>query len=323
MTIKGSAAFTVALAFILAYALGRFAGVAFDNLRNIVFERVGQDATRALAEDVFARLHRLSLRFHLARRTGEVTKVIERGTKSIDTMLYFMLFNIAPTVLQLAIVAVIFWTPPEPRTHKQLPRGRLAEVLGSVALLRLNFGVFVLHAVQLAMWLALPVMLVQAGLGKDHHWQVYLPAVLGSFVLVGGVFAMERRGHLKKVFLLAIALIAAVQLGFLLQASGTPRLGALAALLFVFFCGFNVLEATQPSLASRLAPSAVRGTAMGVYNTLQSLGFFAGGWLGGYLVKTWGSQALFLSCAGAMLAWLLVALPMQAPGRSAPVRQTA
>lgn len=102
-------AFTVALAFILAYAGGRFAGVLFDNLRNIVFERVGQDATRALAEDVFARLHTLSLRFHLARRTGEVTKVIERGTKSIDVMLYFLLFNIAPTIIELVAVAVIFY----------------------------------------------------------------------------------------------------------------------------------------------------------------------------------------------------------------------
>ena len=97
MTLAGDPAFQVALAFVLAYALGRFAGVLFDNLRNIVFERVGQDATRALAEDVFARLHRLSMRFHLARRTGEVTKVIERGTKSIDVMLYFMLFNIVDT----------------------------------------------------------------------------------------------------------------------------------------------------------------------------------------------------------------------------------
>ena len=109
MTVGGNAAMTIALAFVLAYALGRFAGVLFDNLRNIVFERVGQDATRALAEDVFARLHRLSLRFHLARRTGEVTKVIERGTKSIDVMLYFMLFNIAPTAIELIAVAVIFY----------------------------------------------------------------------------------------------------------------------------------------------------------------------------------------------------------------------
>ena len=109
MTLGGSAMAQVAFAFVLAYALGRFAGVLFDNLRNIVFERVGQDATRALAEDVFQRLHRLSLRFHLSRRTGEVTKVIERGTKSIDVMLYFMLFNIAPTAIELIAVAVIFW----------------------------------------------------------------------------------------------------------------------------------------------------------------------------------------------------------------------
>ena len=94
---------------VLAYAAGRLAQTSFDNLRNIVFERVGQDATRSLAENVFGQLHRLSLRFHLARRTGEITKTIERGTKSIDTMLYFMLFNIAPTVLQLAVVAVIFY----------------------------------------------------------------------------------------------------------------------------------------------------------------------------------------------------------------------
>jgi len=99
----------VAMAFVLAYAAGRFSGVLFDNLRNIVFERVGQDATRALAEDVFARLHQLSLRFHLSRRTGEVTKVIERGTKSIDVMLYFLLFNVAPTAIELIAVAVIFY----------------------------------------------------------------------------------------------------------------------------------------------------------------------------------------------------------------------
>jgi len=100
---------TVALALVAAYALGRFASVAFDNLRNIAFEKVGQYASLALAEDVFHRLHRLSLRFHLARRTGEVTKIIERGTKSIDMMLYFLLFNIAPTVIELIAVGVIFY----------------------------------------------------------------------------------------------------------------------------------------------------------------------------------------------------------------------
>ena len=109
MTTPADAAAMAAMALVIAFALGRLAAVLFDNLRNIIFERVGQDATRALAEDTFARLHQLSLRFHLSRRTGEVTKTIERGTKSIDTMLYFLLFNIAPTVLELTAVAVIFW----------------------------------------------------------------------------------------------------------------------------------------------------------------------------------------------------------------------
>ena len=100
---------TIALAFVLAYALGRFTGVLFDQLRNIVFERVGQNAARTLAEDVFARLHQLSLRFHLGRRTGNVTKVVERGTRSIDIMLYFLLFNLAPTIIELTAVGVIFY----------------------------------------------------------------------------------------------------------------------------------------------------------------------------------------------------------------------
>ena len=100
---------SVALALVAAYGLGRFTSVLFDNLRNIAFERVGQEATLALAQDVFRRLHRLSLRFHLTRRTGEVTKIIERGTKSIDSMLYFILFNIAPTIIELIAVGVIFY----------------------------------------------------------------------------------------------------------------------------------------------------------------------------------------------------------------------
>jgi ATP-binding cassette, subfamily B, heavy metal transporter len=109
MDVRGPRLAMFVILLVLGYAAGRFIGVVFDNLRNFVFERVAQDATRSLAENVFAQLHSLSMRFHLARRTGEVTKVIERGTKSIDTMLYFILFNIAPTILQLIVVAVIFY----------------------------------------------------------------------------------------------------------------------------------------------------------------------------------------------------------------------
>ena len=110
MSEGGEPAVWVALALVIAYAAGRFATVLFDNVRNIVFERVGQDAVRHLTEDVFARLHRLSLRFHLSRRTGEVTKIVERGSKSINTMIYFLLFNIAPTAVEMLVVAGIFYT---------------------------------------------------------------------------------------------------------------------------------------------------------------------------------------------------------------------
>lgn len=225
------------------------------------------------------------------------------------------LFGLTGT-LALAGVAVVVWAvPPEPRRHKNMPRGRLSEVLSHVALLRLNFGVFVLHAVQLAMWVAVPALLVQAGLPKDHHWWVYLPAVLASFVVMGTtLFPLEKRGYLRAVFLVAIGLIALVQLGLLWAASsGTPDVNALAVLLFVFFCGFNVLEASQPSMASRVAPAHARGAALGVYNTLQSLGFFAGGVAGGWLVKHTGVQGLFMACAAGMALWLLVAWPMKAP----------
>lgn len=106
----GDPLLSLALGMAFAFTAGRFLATAFDNVRNMIFERVGQDAARHLAEDVFRRLHRLSLRFHLSRRTGEVTKVIERGTKSIDTMLYFLLFNIAPTIIELIAVGIIFYT---------------------------------------------------------------------------------------------------------------------------------------------------------------------------------------------------------------------
>lgn len=216
--------------------------------------------------------------------------------------------------LALGGVAVVIWlVPPEPQKHKDMPRGKLSEVLTHAGLLRLDFGVFVLHAVQLAMWVAIPALLVQAGLPKADHWWVYLPAVLASFVVMGTtLFPLEKRGYLRAVFLAAIGLIGLVQLGLLWSAEA-PSISVLAVLLFVFFCGFNVLEASQPSLASRIAPAHARGAALGVYNTLQSLGFFAGGAVGGWLVKATGVHGLFVACTVGMGLWLLVAWPMKVP----------
>lgn len=235
------------------------------------------------------------------------------------------LFAITGVLALAGIAVVIWWVPPAPRGDVATRAGLsgLSTVLRHPGLLRLDFGVFMLHAVQLAMWVALPALLVQAGLPKDHHWWVYLPAVLGSFVVMGAtLFPLEKRGYLRAVFLVAVGSIAAVQIGLLFAAQGTPSLSVLAIWLFVFFCGFNVLEASQPSMASKMAPPQARGAALGVYNSLQSLGFFAGGAAGGWLMKSTGPQGLFAACAAAMLAWLLVAWPMRAPGQALPVAAT-
>jgi MFS family permease len=228
------------------------------------------------------------------------------------------LFGLTGTLAMLGVAVVIWLVPPEPHKHKDMPRGRLAEVLKHAALFRLNFGVFILHAVQLAMWVAIPALLVQAGLPKADHWWVYLPAVLASFVVMGAtLFPLERRGYLRALFLGAIGLVVLVQLGLLWASATGGGIAELGLLLFMFFCGFNVLEATQPSLATRVAPAHARGAALGVYNTLQSLGFFAGGALGGWLVKATGVQGLFVACAAGMMLWLAVAWPMKAPSRTA------
>jgi hypothetical protein len=123
-------------------------------------------------------------------------------------------------------------------------------------LLRLNLGVFVLHTVQLSMWVAVPAMLVQAGLAKDHAL-AGVPAGRGAVVRGHGrPVCLERRGRLRGALLGAIGLMLLVQvgLGLLAASGGTPTLWVLGPLLFVFFCGFNALEASQPSLVSRMAP---------------------------------------------------------------------
>jgi MFS family permease len=219
------------------------------------------------------------------------------------------LFVLTAVLAVLGIAVVLWGTPPTPvlAPHTDRPQGRLADVWLHPKLWRLDVGVFVLHAVQMAMWVAVPGLLVQAGLPAAQHWQVYLPAVLLSFTLMGGLFALERRGHLQRVLRAAVALLLVVQLAFAgLAGQGAP-VWAIAAVLFLFFTSFNVLEASQPSLISRLAPPQARGAALGIYNTAQSLGLFAGGVLGGWLVKQLGPVGLFAATAGLVALWLLAA----------------
>ncbi len=221
-------------------------------------------------------------------------------------------------VIGMAVVA--WWTPKEPELHNanKLTDSQIGEALGLRAtllqpdLLRLNVGVFVLYAVQLANWASIPAMLVAAGVRPAQHGWVYLPAVLLSFVVMGGtLFPMERRGKLKPLFLASIVLVGLVELGWYTQAIRVQGIYAIEFLLFLFFCGFNILEASQPSLASKMSTPATRGATMGVYNTLQSLGIFAGAVGGGLLTKNYGATTVFLVSACLMALWFVVASPMR------------
>ena len=221
--------------------------------------------------------------------------------------------------LTLAGIAVVLWlVPPEPARSARGPSDHWTQVWRHPGLLRLNLEVFVLHTVQMAMWVAVPALLVQAGLAKGLHWQVYLPAVLVSFLAMGGLFALERRGRLRAALLVAIALVLLVQLGlgWLAQGGAVPTVWSLGALLLVFFCGFNALEASQPSLVSRMAPAQLRGAALGTYNTLQSLGLFAGGALGGALLQWAGATGLFAATALLCALWLALTWTLQPVGRA-------
>ena len=313
---------------LLIFALGSFWAAAATDLTGLLVGRSlqGAGAVSAAVTALLADLTRDEVRTKAMALVGGSIALMFALSLVVSPLLTAWiglsgLFGLTGVLALLGVVVVIWGAPTVPRPVAGQGRGHLRDVLAHAGLMRLNVGVFVLHAVQLAMWMAVPALLVQAGLQKAQHWWVYLPAVLLSFLFLGVVFAMERRGHLKKAFLLSIALLVVVEVGLLVQSVGTSSLSVMALLLWVFFCGFNALEATQPSMVSRMAPLAMRGAAIGVYNTLQSLGLFVGGLAGGWLVKSWGSPVLFFCSGLALLVWLGVAWPMQTPGRSVPVAQ--
>lgn len=200
--------------------------------------------------------------------------------------------------------------PLAPRTDARSMDASAREVLRHRDLLRLNLGVFVLHFTQVALFIVIPGLLAQlGGLAPSDLWRVYLPVILVSFVLmVPVVFVAERqrahRGALRAcVALLAVVLFAMIWLrhGFYPLAIG----------LTLFFVMFNVLEALQPSLVSRVAPKAYRGLALGFYNTAQAAGLFCGGALGGWLLTHGGPDLVFMLAAGLTLCWLVATWAMK------------
>ncbi|RJF99687.1 MFS transporter [Noviherbaspirillum saxi] len=232
------------------------------------------------------------------------------------------LFALTGILSVLAIGIVIYIVPPAPKL-KIVERVPFSRILANGELMRLNYGVFALHVTQMAMFVVVPAALVDyAGLPIAAHWKVYLPVVLASFALMlPPVFAGERRGMMKQVFVGAIALMLLVQLGlWLFMAQPAMHWSVLVLLLLAFFVSFNILEACQPSLVSRIAPPAAKGSALGVYNTLQALGLFCGGALGGWLKQHAGPSSVFVLGAALTVVWLIIATSMKnLPRRAAAV----
>lgn len=186
------------------------------------------------------------------------------------------------------------------------------ELLKHRQLLRLDFGVFVLHAILTAMFVVMPLALRDsAGLQSAEHWIIYLPVMLLSFVLmVPFIIQAESKGKMKPVFIGAIAMLTLMQLSF---AFIQPSFWVLFVLLLIFFTAFNLLEASLPSLVVKLSPADKKGTASGIYSTSQFLGAAIGGALGGYFYQHYGYNGVFIFTSVIGGLWVLAAITMEKP----------
>jgi MFS family permease len=226
------------------------------------------------------------------------------------------LFWIVTALALLGIVVLFTWVPAPAvsRFHRdtQAEPAQFSAVLANRELLRLDFGILALHAILTALFVAVPLILRDAiQLETSHHWAVYLPVFLLSLItMVPFIILAEKRHRMKLVFTSFIALIALSTAGL---AWFHQQLITVGSLLYVFFTGFNLLEATLPSLISKVAPPDLKGTAMGIYSTAQFLGAFIGGVSGGWIYGKFGLPYVFLFCAGVAALWLLVAIDMKPP----------
>ncbi|MDR2880329.1 MAG: MFS transporter [Azoarcus sp.] len=223
--------------------------------------------------------------------------------------------------LALGAMALTIWVVPAAPATQPTRAPALRPILRHGPLMRLNFGVFALHLIQMMMWVTLPMALAtRGGLPVTEHWKIYLPAVLLSFaVMIPAIIAAERSRRFKPVYTVAVALLVLVQFGLYTWAD---NIWLTAAWLTLFFIAFNILEAMQPSLISRIVSPGIKGAALGVYNTLQSIGIFLGGAIGGWILTRFNESAVGWCCGVLALSWLVltVANPLSLPPKTDPAR---
>ncbi|WP_322032031.1 MFS transporter [Paraburkholderia sp. J76] len=306
---------------LVIFAIGSFVAAGAHDMTWIIVGRVIQgmgavsSAVLAFIADLTAEEHRTKAMAMVGGSIGMSFAVAIVGAPIVFHWVGMSGLFALVGVFSILAVGVVIWVVPDAPSKPVHVRAPFGEVLHNVELLRLNFGVLVLHATQTALFLVVPRLLVDAGLPVASHWKIYLPVMGLAFVMmVPAIIVAEKRGKMKAVLVSAIGLIL---IGQLLLGSLAHTLVIVSAVLFVYFLGFNILEASQPSLVSKLAPGNRKGAATGVYNTTQSIGLALGGVVGGYLLKHEGASAVFYACSGLVLCWLIIAANMKAPPRRA------
>ena len=266
-------------------------------------------AVTALAADLTREQHRTKVMAMIGSSIGLVFAISLVAAPALYAAIGMNGIFWMTAVLAIAAIGLVTHVVPPAPPLPPGPRPPFRDVLFDTQLLRLNFGIFTLHMVQMAMFVVVPGLLIRyGGLPLASHWQIYLPAVLASFVLmVPAIILAEKRNKVQPVFVFAIGLLLAT---LLVMGIGSTNFTVLAGGLLSFFVAFNILEAMLPSLISRIAPPRAKGAALGVYNTTQALGLFLGGALGGWMVKNFDAGAVFFGGAAMAALWLVAAATM-------------
>jgi len=303
---------------LILFAIGSAIAAMAGDIWMVIFGRVIQGAgaisaaVTALAADLTREQHRTKVMAMIGSSIGLVFAASLIGAPALYAVIGMAgIFWLTAALALGAIGLVTHVVPPAPPTQPG-PKVPFKTVLLDTQLLRLNFGIFSLHLIQMAMFVVVPRLLVSTGnLPLSQHWQVYLGTMLASLVpMVPAIIYAERHGKHKPVFIAAVALLILAEVGSML---GRDNFAVIVFMMWVFFLAFNILEASLPSLISRVAPPRAKGAALGVYNTSQALGLFTGGAVGGLLAQHTGAAGVFAFGGIVATVWLLVAASMRAP----------
>ena len=308
---------------LIVFALGSVLAANADSIWGIIAGRILQGAgaisaaVMALLSDLTREQHRTKAMAMIGMTIG-LSFAVAMVVGPLLTRAFGLsgLFLATGAMALLGILIVAFVVPKKTGTLQHRESGVARQAIGPTLrhadLLRLDLGIFVLHAMLMSSFVALPLALVtKAGLPKEQHWWVYLTALLISFfAMIPFIIYGEKKRQMKRVLIGAVGVLMLTELFF--WAYG-DTLRALVIGTVVFFIAFNLLEASLPSLISKVSPAGGKGTAMGVYSTSQFLGSAAGGILGGWLFQRGGLDVVFLGGAAMAAIWLAVAVTMREP----------